>query len=290
MMACMSPLSDEELERLARDLESNRVERKEAVTDRDKLAQAVCAFANDLPGHGLPGYLLIGITDEGMPTGLSITDELLRALGGLREDGNILPLPSITVAKRLVDGVGVVVIEVMPSSAPPVRYKGAPWIRVGPRRAIATPEEETRLAERRRAGDLPFDSRPLPSASIDDLDLELFENTYLPSALAPEVLAANERSVDHQLAALRFAEPDGVPTVAGMVVVGRDPIAFVPGAYVQFLRFDGVTIAEAMFQLGYVQRFGVGIATARKALLENGNPEPVFQVEPTYTSVTIRPV
>ncbi len=191
-----------------------------------------------------------------------------------------------------------------------------------------------------------------------------------------------------------------MPTVAGMVVVGRDPTPFVPGAYVQFLRFDGTTIAddvvdahriarplpdllqeldallrvnvrtsvdltsgpverrhsdyplvalrqltrnalmhrnyetsmapvriawlsdrieimspggpfgvvtrenfgqpgiadyrnptiaEAMRQLGYVQRFGVGIATAYKSLAENGNPIPVFQVEPTYVAVTIRP-
>lgn len=47
------------------------------------------------------------------------------------------------------------------------------------------------------------------------------------------------------------------------------------------------TIAEAMRQLGYVQRFGVGIATARKALAENGNPELEFHVEPTYVSVTV---
>ncbi|MCL2769592.1 MAG: putative DNA binding domain-containing protein, partial [Solirubrobacterales bacterium] len=200
----MPPITDEELERLAHDLESDRVERKKAMTDRDKVAQAVCAFANDMPGHGLPGYLLIGVTDGGQPSGLKITDELLRDLGGLREDGNVLPLPSMTVGKRFLKGAEIAVVEVRPSSTPPVRYKGRPWIRVGPRRAIATPEEESRLAERRRAGDLPFDSRPLSSASIEDLDLDLFERTYLPAALAPEVLAANDRSVEHQLAALRF--------------------------------------------------------------------------------------
>jgi ATP-dependent DNA helicase RecG len=30
--------------------------------------------------------------------------------------------------------------------------------------------------------------------------------------------------------------------------------------------------------LGFVQRFGVGIAMANKALLENGNPKAEFQV------------
>lgn len=400
MIQDVSPITEQELKQIARDLESDRVERKEALSDRDKVAQAVCAFANDLPGHRLPGYVLVGVGDRGRPSGLPITDRLLLNLADLRDDGNILPLPSMTVGKRLLEGSEIALVEVMPSSVPPVRYKGAPWIRVGPRRAIATSEEEARLAERRRSSDLPFDARPLPSASVADLDLDLFQRTYLPSALAPEVLAANERTLDHQLAALRLATPEGVPTVAGMVTVGCDPVSFVPGAFVQFLRFDGPvvtdqviadhriarplpdllheldellrinirtavdltsgpverrypdyplvalqqltrnalmhrtyetstapvritwlsdrveiqnpggpfgqvtvenfgepgvtdyrnpTIAEAMRQLGYVQRFGVGIAIARKSLSENGNPELRFQVEPTYVSATIRP-
>jgi ATP-dependent DNA helicase RecG len=395
----VTPITDEELLRLATDLESDRVERKQAFTDKDKVAQAVCAFANDLPGHGRPGYVLIGVTDRGELCGTTVTDQLLREIGTLRADGNILPLPSIAVSKRTLAGVELALVEVMPSSAPPVRFKGTPWIRVGPRRAVATPEEEARLSERRRAFDLPFDCRPMPSAAVEDLDLDLFTRTYLPAALSPEVIVANDRAVEHQLAALRFATVDGVPTVAGIVAVGREPSAFVPGAYVQFLRVAGLeitddvvdehrialplpdmlreldellrinvrtavdltsaaveqrrpdyplaalqqltrnavmhrnyetsmapvrvtwladrieiqnpggpygqvtienfgmpgvadyrnpTIAEAMRQLGYVQRFGVGIATARKALAENGNPDPEFQVEPTYISVTVR--
>ena len=395
------PISDIELNEIAVDVESDRVERKEALTDRGRAGQAVCAFANDLPGHGLPGYLLIGVADDGTPTDLAITDQLLQNLGGLRDDGDILPVPSITVTKRQVAGVEVALVEVLPSTAPPVRYKGEVWIRVGPRRAKATPEEETRLAERRRGADLPFDARDLQSSTLEDLDLDLFQQTYLPSALSADVLAANNRSVEHQLAALRFATPGGTPTVAGMITVGREPQVFVPGAYVQLTRFDGQelsddvvtahtitgplpnvlreldellrinirtavdltsgtvetrqadyplvalqqltrnaimhrtyetstapariswftdrveiqnpggpygqvtienfgtegvtdyrnpTIAEAMRGLGYVQRFGVGIATARRALMEAGNPELEFQLEPTYIAAIIRSI
>ena len=39
-------------------------------------------------------------------------------------------------------------------------------------------------------------------------------------------------------------------------------------------------IAEAMKVLGYVQRFGVGIATAQRALAQNGNPPVEFDVQP----------
>ena len=47
-------------------------------------------------------------------------------------------------------------------------------------------------------------------------------------------------------------------------------------------------LAEAMKVLGYVQRFGVGIATARRLLADNGNPPPQFDPQGTHVLVTIR--
>ena len=41
-------------------------------------------------------------------------------------------------------------------------------------------------------------------------------------------------------------------------------------------------LAEAMKVLGFVQRFGVGIASARKALVDNGNPELRFEVNDNF--------
>ena len=32
-------------------------------------------MANDLPGHGRPGYLVIGLDGQGGPTGLQVTDK-----------------------------------------------------------------------------------------------------------------------------------------------------------------------------------------------------------------------
>lgn len=229
----------EDLRALLVDLESDRVERKASFADREKVRQAICAFANDLPGHGSRGVIFIGANDDGTCAGLRIDDSLLQQLGGIRAEGNIQPLPSITVQKRSLDGCDLAVILVEPSQAPPVRLRGRTWIRVGPRRDTATPDEERRLAERRRAGDLPFDLRPLPSASIEDLDLDLFERTYLRAAIAPDVLEQNRRAIPDQLRALRFLDRAGVPTVLGVLVLGKDPRDFVAGDYVQFLRLDG---------------------------------------------------
>jgi len=52
-------LNPEELERLVTDLESDQVERKQSLADRDRIRQAICAFGNDLPEHRSPGYVFI---------------------------------------------------------------------------------------------------------------------------------------------------------------------------------------------------------------------------------------
>jgi len=391
----------QELEALLSDLESDRVERKESAADGDRIRQAICAFANDLPDHRKPGVLFIGARDDGSSSGVQITERLLLKLSQMRDDGNIVPLPSMTVQKVYVGGSERAVVVVQPSDAPPVRHKGRVWIRVGPRRAIASPQEERILTEKRRGRDLPYDLRPVRAATLEDLNLNRFGSEYLPSAVAVDILDQNERPLEQQLASLRFvtAEPPPTPTVVGILVAGRDPRGFVPGAYIQFVRFDGITLADpvkdqkeiggtiadqvriadelfsahiavssrfaglpverqqpdyplaalqqfvrnavmhrdyegsnapvrvywfrdrveihnpggpfgqvtkenfgtpgitdyrnphlagAMHNLGFVQRFGVGIQTARKALEKNGNPLPDFMVQPTNVLVVVR--
>ncbi len=239
-------LSDQELEDLLGDMESDRVERKEALSDPSRIRQAICAFANDVPAHGQPGVVFIGVKDDGTDTGLAITDELLLRLSAMRSDGNILPLPRMEVAMRTLCGFEVGVVLVNPSDAPPVRFNGRTWIRVGPRRATASLEEERRLNEKRRARDLPHDLCPVTSATLDDLDHDRFLREYVTSALAPDVIEANERTTLQQLTSLRFVdvEPPHLPTVTGMLIVGKVSVDHIPGSYVQFLRIDGTELTD----------------------------------------------
>lgn len=396
-------LSDQELESLLGDLESDRAERKESFKGDgpEKVRQAVCAFANDLPGHRRAGVVFIGAHDDGRLMGLAITDELLRTLADIRSDGNIQPMPSMSVEKRSLHGTEVAVITVLPADAPPVRYKGRTYIRTGPRRDIANPQDERILNERRRHHNLPFDLQPVSFANLSDLSRTIFESEYLPGAFSADVLEVNHRSYEERLSACRMVESveRPVPTVLGCLVLGNRPRDLIPSGYIQFLRLDGTELdapildeaaidgrlgevltridekikasistavdiessatekrhadyplaalqqlvrnavmhrsyeatnapvrftwlsdrieivnpggpfgivtrenfgnpgvtdyrnphlAEAMKVLGYVQRFGVGIATARRLLAENGNPPPEFEPRDTHVLVTIR--
>lgn len=237
--------SDDDLRALLADPELDLVERKESASATDKIAQAICAYANDLPAYETSGVVFVGATDDGRPSGLAITEKLLLSLANLRDTGKILPLPSMRVSRLDVDGQHVAVIEVQPSPSPPVRYEGRVWIRVGPRRAIASADEDRRLSERRRAADLTFDARPMFELGLEELDLGLFEREYLPASLPADVIEENGRTPVERLSALRLATLDGTPTAAGILLLGIEPTRHLPGAYVQFLRVDGTGLDDA---------------------------------------------
>ncbi len=394
-------MDDAELLTLLHHFESDRVERKSSFrSSREDIRQNICAFANDLPNHQLPGVIFIGISDSGDCVNLDINDDLLLNLSQYRDNGNIIPFPMMTVQKRILDGCELAVVIVEPSSSPPVRYRGRVWVRVGPRIAIASVDEERRLSEKRRSKELSFDLQPMRSSRLEDLDLELFRRIYLPSAISFDILEENERPLELQLASLRFISSDAfqTPTVLGILTVGKNPRDFLYGAYVQFLRINGTEltdpiidqkeldnslpdllrllddlleiniatsaniigtplearhsdyplealrqlvrnailhrtyeatyapvritwfndrieiyspgalfgqvnktnfgkgatdyrnphIAEVMKNLGYVQRFGVGIPIAEKHLKDNGNPPPDFKIEDNNLLVTVR--
>jgi ATP-dependent DNA helicase RecG len=395
--------TDEELESLLDDIESDLAERKESWKGDapDTGRQAVCAFANDLPDHRRPGVLFVGAKNDGTPSGLPITDELLRTLSDIRTDGNILSPPSIIVDKRTLKGGEIAVVTVQPSDSPPVRYKGRIWVRFGPRRAVASPQEERILNEKRRYRDIPFDVQPMPSCDLSALSRLLFEQEYLHNAVAPDVLSTNVRSNEEKLASCRMiASVDNpTPTILGVLVLGLSPRDWIPGAYIQFLRISGIeltdpiqdedpidgplgqmlrqiddkidshnrievdiksadrevrtmpyprvalqqlirnavmhrtyentnapvrvywfddrievsnpggpfgtvtrenfgrpgitdyrnpNLADAMRVMGFVQRFGIGIQTARMELKRNGNPDLEFQIEPMTVLATVR--
>ena len=248
MRETMQRYTDVELLNLLDNIESDCVERKESFRGDapDKARQAVCAFANDLPNHNRPGVIFIGAKDDGTPSGENISDELLRSLADIRDDGNILPLPVLTVEKRILKGHTVAVLHVLPSDMPPVRYKGRIWIRTGPRHAIASEQEERILIEKRRYKNIPYDVYPVPSATVQDLSRLLFEEEYLPSAFASDILKINNRTYEQKLASCRMIVlPDNpIPTISGLLILGKSPQDFIPGSYIQFLRIDGVGLAD----------------------------------------------
>jgi ATP-dependent DNA helicase RecG len=239
----MMPLSDRELEALLDDMESDRAERKESWNGDtpDSGCQAICAFANDLPNHQQPGVLFVGARDVGRPSGLKISDQLLRTLADTKSNGNIVPPPTLIVEKRLLKGAEMAVVTVLPADAPLVQYRGRIWIRTGPRRGLASRQDDRALNEKRRFRDRHFDVFPLSSCPLNELNRLVFEQEYLPRAVAPDVLNANERTNEERLASTGMigSVESPIPTVVGVLTLGKSPRSWIPCAYIQFLRVGG---------------------------------------------------
>ena len=233
-------LTEADVRALMADMESDRIERTISFRE-DKLGAAVCAFANDLPNHRQPGYVLLGVDDKtGQATGMTIGDEQLQQLGNLRSNGNILPQPYLVVSPVYhFDEGDVVVLAVHPADFPPVRFRGRVYIRVGPRQGIATPQEERALAEKRIYTARTFDEQSYPGSGLPDLNTEAFLLSYLPKAIDAETLAENGRAPKEQLASLGFYDLVREQcTHAGILMFGKNPQRHIPGAYVQYVKFD----------------------------------------------------
>jgi ATP-dependent DNA helicase RecG len=228
------------IKELLTDLESDRIERTVSTDNTDKFSEAICAFANDSPNHKQAGYLLIGVKDDGTLSGLKVTDELLKDIASIRNNGQILPQPAMIVEKYSFQDGDVAIVQVLPSLNPPVRYRGRVWIRVGPTKQLASPDDEKRLTEKRTATAKTFDALPCQGATIEDLNVKIFKENYLLDAVAPEIVKENNRKPDEQLGSLKMYDLlHNTPTNAGVLTLGFDSLDFMPGAYIQYVKFNG---------------------------------------------------
>ena len=244
----MQQFTGEELIQIIAYGESDHVEFKQSLSGdaSEKIREAICAFANDLPNYEKPGFVFIGVRNDKTIVGLSDADQVIEQLSHMKSDGHILPLPSMTVEKHTLENKEVVVVRVEPADSPPVRCKGVIRIRTGSRRDIATAQDERILTEKRRYKDIPFDLQPIPTSGLSDLNLVHFEHEYLTQAVNPDILAVNERTLEERLAATKMIASVDEPfaTVMGILVLGKNPQDFLPGAYVQFLKIGGSELTD----------------------------------------------
>ena len=238
-------LTDKELQALVKEPESEYLERCESNRNTDKIGEAICAFSNNLSGREKPSVIFIGLKDNGEFSELSITDEMLRNIANIRSDGNLQPFPVINIKKLIIQKKELISIEVLPISNSIMRYKARCFVRIGPSVRQASEEEEQILVEKRVSGLLSFDMTGIKEAKKDeDLNNDYFKNEYLPVAVSKEVLLKNDRNPDKQMRSLGLLDSDLNPTVTAILIIGKNPRLWIPGAFIQFIRFDGTKLTD----------------------------------------------
>jgi len=259
-------ISKEALDTLLVEIEQDRVEKTISINDSNKFGEAICSFCNDFPAHGKPGYLIVGVNDNGSRSGLPMNEQILQTLMDFRTDGRIVPPPVIVVSGFEYPDGYVAVAEVQPSFQPPARFKGKVCIRIGPRKGTATDIEERILSEKRSSFANSWDTLPCYGSTLSDISIEIFKLTYLPAAIDEETLIANGREIKEQLASLKFYDLKAdCPTNAAILMFGTNPRFFISGAYVQYVRFTGV---DEVSDFEFETRFEGDLTTQMRVLDE----------------------
>ena len=81
---------------------------------------------------------------------------------------------------------------------------------------------------------------PCQNATLGDINTKIIVNEYLPKAIDGDALEQDKRELKEQMASLRLFDLRlDCPTYACIILFGKNPKYFLPGDYVQFVRFAG---------------------------------------------------
>lgn len=200
-----------------------------AEPDVDVLAETLVAFAN---ADG--GDIVIGVDERGRPTGFLMPEEVEGILRQALEQTR--PLVHTEWNLEQVDGNTVVVLHVPRSTELHSLADGRVLMRSGAQNKALAGEAIRHLAASRSTGD--FEAETVPGASLKDFNPDIVDEYR-------EKWEERQRrawlgTTEELLMAAGAIDADGSPTVAGILLFGKEPQFFLPQAELDFVRFLGV--------------------------------------------------
>ena len=224
-----------DIELLLRSAEGKTLEFKRDLSSPDGVLRAVAAFANSAGG-----VVVIGVEDG--------TRRVVGCSSPLAEEERLASLIADRIEPRIVPDIAIVpwrrthllVISIQLSALRPHRVrlgKRPPtvYVRLGSTNREADAQLIGQLE--REAGGVSFDESPLRHLSVDDIDLEAVRRTF----------SGHRTITTNDLRTLRLVtrhQGRDVPTVAGIVLFGRERNRALPDAWIQAGRFAGVDRTE----------------------------------------------
>ncbi len=212
--------------------EGQYYDRKSGRLAAKELAHHLSAFAN-----AAGGVVALGIEDNGDITGVTDKQE-----NDFREvPFAFLQIPPqsqievIDVTLNSGDAGKILLFHVVPSANEIIKLKnGEAYLRVGDKSKKLSAEMLSGLEYSK--GIKSFETRVVEDATLDDLDEDLI-NEYT-KILDPTVSSPLDVLKGRGL--IKGKDGQHVITVAAVLLFGKVPTQFLPGARVRFLRYDGV--------------------------------------------------
>ncbi|RME82050.1 MAG: transcriptional regulator [Caldilineae bacterium] len=198
-----------------------------------KVAESLVALANHQGG-----LVILGVNAAGQPTGLQDAEEtvqLATTAALLTHPPLIAPLPQAVE----LNGKTLCVVEVPPGLPHVYSIKGQYLVRDGPHNRPLLPDELRRLLlNRAEAG---FETQLVAGATLDDLDPERI-NAY--AQMLGGVIGEDARSLLLSRGCLVEQQGEYFPTVAGILLFGREPQRWLRSAEITCVRYPGEQMSD----------------------------------------------
>ena len=250
--------------------ENSGVEFKRDDIDNRALAKELVAFSN-LSG----GALLLGVEDNGTVSGITRAALEEWVMTACRDKIRPAIIPFFEVVRDVEPDKHVAIVRVAPGfSVHSVWHNSGHtyYIRVGTQSREATPEELSRLFQRR--GTLRAELRPVSGARLDDLDLRRLRDYFGRVRQQEMPDDGDEAGWRTLLINTEIMVEEGV-TLSGLLLFGTSPNRFLPFAGIEAAAFPGVEKDYAARERATL-RGPMTALMGESGLVENGLVEQAF--------------
>jgi ATP-dependent DNA helicase RecG len=276
-----------ELAELIRNGESSGVEFQRDDIRPEKLAEEMTALLN-LEG----GHVLLGVDDDGTVSGLKRDPK--KAEEWVMEVARTHVRPATIPYWEVLpwEGGKFVGIISLPADSPDKPYKakrGSAWMsqmRVGTTTRDATDEEELRLYQ--QSGRLRYDIKPVPGATVRDLDRRRLVNYFrdIRSQACPS--DEDEEAWRRLLLNTDLLVEDrgrAIPTAGAILLFGLRPHRFLPHAGVTAAAYPGTEKDYAARERSILRGPIVALRSREGDVVETGVIEQAFELVKRNTAV-----
>jgi len=217
-----------ELTKLIKKGESETLEFKPSLSQKDNICKAVSAFSNTKGGT-----ILIGVSDGGRVSGLDVGRKTLEDLAGYVK-GNTDPSIFPSIKQIEINNNKIIAITVEESKEKPVFFKDKAYKRVGKSTHRISASEIIKLAK--ESGEKVYwDEQVCEGVTLGDIDWRFVKEFFIPryeTVTGTKVVSEPENLLE-KLECIKNRKP----TNAGILLFGKNPQQFFRNAYIALARY-----------------------------------------------------
>ncbi len=210
--------------------ENQNLEFKKSLAEMEEILETISAFANREGGK-----ILVGIEenkDDLIVAGIEVKGRMIENLANeIKQNTDPVIFPYIEIKK--MEGKDVLLIEIEESPFKPVFAKGKAFKRVG-RTNLKLTTQEIRNLTKTSVG-YNFTELICKEADMEDIDWDFVKEFFIPryESVTKSKLLGNSKNLLESLGAIK----NNKPTIAGILLFGKNPQRFFMNAYVALARY-----------------------------------------------------